>query len=43
MHYCVPPRLDEDDVSEDFVQVDVVVQREDGSQSELPHLSDGVT
>ena len=42
MHDGVYPGLHEDEVADDLVQVDVVVQREDGPESEFSHDCDSV-
>jgi len=43
MHNCVDPSLNEDYVADDLVQVDVVVEWQDGSDAEFPHDRDGVS
>ena len=42
MHDGVCPGLDEDEVPDDLVQVDVVVQWEDGGHAQLTHDRDRV-
>lgn len=42
MHNSVEPWLKEDDVSDHFVQVDVVIEGEDGADAELSHHRDRV-
>ena len=42
MHDGVDPGLDEDEAADQFVEVDVVVQWEDGGEAEVPELGDAV-
>ena len=42
MHDGVDPGLDEDEAADQFVEVDVVVQGQDGGQAQVPQHGDGV-
>ena len=42
VHDSVDPGLGEDDPADELVEVDVVVQRQDGGQSEVPEQSDQI-
>ena len=42
MHDGMKPGLEEDDVADQLVQVDVIVQGEDGGQPQLAALGNGV-
>ena len=43
MHDGVEPCLNEDENAEELVDVDVVVERQEPAEAQLPKLRDGVT
>ena len=42
VHDGMDPGLDEDDSTNEFMEVDVIVQRENGSQTKISQHGDGV-